>query len=268
MLALALVALLKPGGPSPQLRPHVPLIVVCAVLVLLALSHQVAWGDRVVLEVPIADKPLELGGDAARVGTVAVARDVRAHLCRVRDRRGALLAARRDASSSSPASPCSSPTCRRASPRCAATSTTASSSRPHCARARSPRRSGPRRRSTTARSAMAPVANTARGWEWLALYAVDNGMAINTGQFARVSFPRIAKAERGDHDDTRRGKARPGHALPAVVEGGEVRLCDRPGRRDRRDRRLPRHRTRLVRAAARSIAPDHLVRGPRRGIGP
>jgi hypothetical protein len=41
---------------------------------------------------------------------------------------------------------------------------------------------------------VAPVENMARGWEWLALYAVDHGMAINTGQFARVSFPRIAQA--------------------------------------------------------------------------
>jgi hypothetical protein len=41
---------------------------------------------------------------------------------------------------------------------------------------------------------VAPVTHMARGWEWLGLHAVEHGMAVGTGCFARVSAPRLAAA--------------------------------------------------------------------------
>jgi hypothetical protein len=115
---------------------------------------------------------------------------------------------------------------------------------------------------------VAPVANMARGWEWLALYAVDHGMAINTGQFARISFPRIAKANEaitrklvaGDLDaDTLyllwSKDAKFDYALGpddgiGVIDGYLV-IAPKWFAQPRG-----------------SIAPDYLVRGPSKGLGP
>jgi hypothetical protein len=250
LCAFALVGFLKPGGASPNVWPFVPLILVTVALVRLALSHQVAWGDRVVLEIPLRGKLLDWVATlrasgrlmwvamyaltfaaaaivaaryAPRMATMIIVGCVALQLVDLSPRFVAMRGYFHDRFVVAPAarqSPLKSPFWTEA--------------------AKSYR---------TLRTA--PVQNMARGWEWLALYAVDHGMAINTGQFARISFPRIAKANADDHAKARRRRPRRRHALPLVVEGRAVRLRARPRRRRRRHRRLPRDRPALVRAGAR-----------------
>jgi hypothetical protein len=183
LCAFALIGFLKPGGASPNVRPFVPLILVTVALVLLALSHQVAWGDRVARSRRQAarliatrarpgDRRHALTFAAAAsspryaprmatmiiVGCVALAVDLAAIPAMrgyFHDRFIVAPAARK--------SPLTSPFWTEAA-------------------------------KTYRTLRTAPVQNMARGWEWLALYAVDHGMAINTGQFARVASSRIGQA--------------------------------------------------------------------------
>jgi hypothetical protein len=254
LCAFALIGFLKPGGASPNVRPFVPLILVTVALVLLALSHQVAWGDRVVLEIPLRGKLLDwiaalrasgrlmwvamyaltfaaaaivAARYAPRMATMIIVGCVAVQLVDLSPRFLAMRGYFHDRFVVAPAarqSPLTSPFWTEAA-------------------------------KTYKTLRTAPVQNMARGWEWLALYAVDHGMAINTGQFARVSFPRIAIANDAIAKKTRRRRPRCRHAVPAVVEGDEARLRRRTRRRHRRHRRLPRDRAALVRRAARPDRP-------------
>ena len=59
LLPVALLSLIAPGSARPNVKPYVPLIAVGFLLWMLAVSHLVAWGDRVVLEVPIRGRLLD-----------------------------------------------------------------------------------------------------------------------------------------------------------------------------------------------------------------
>ena len=236
-------------------------------LVLLALSHQVAWGDRIVLEVPIADKPLELVATlrasgrllwpamyaltfaacaivaarySPRAATLVIVAGVALQLADLSPRFAAMRGYFHDRFIVAPAlrqSPLASPFWAEAA-----------------------------KHYRTIR--MAPVANTARGWEWLALYAVDHGMAINTGQFARVSFPRIAQANAAMTTTLVEGKLDP--ATLYLLWSTEARFDYAIGPDDGIgviDGYLVIAPGWFAQPRGR-IAPDHLVRGPRRGIGP
>ncbi|MEO8484735.1 MAG: DUF6311 domain-containing protein [Betaproteobacteria bacterium] len=267
LLAVALVALLKPGGPRPNLRPYLPLIVVATLLFALALSHQIAWGDRVVLELPLRGKLLELVATlrasgrlvwvamyaltfaacaivatrfAPRAATIVIVGCVALQMADLAPRFEAMRGYFHERFIVAPAS--------RATPLAS----------PFWAEAA--------RRYRTIR--MAPVANTARGWEWLALYAVDHGMAINTGQFARVSFPRVAAANAAITTTLNEGKLDPGTLYLLWSRDAKFDWSIGP------DDGLGVFDGYLVIApgwfaqSRGSIAPDYLVRGPRRGIGP
>ena len=193
LLPIALLTLIAPGSARPNVKPYVPLIAVGFLLWMLAVSHQVAWGDRVVLEVPIRGKLLDTiatlraSGRLAwvalyglwfaavaivatrftpRVATALIVGAVALQLADISPRYVAMRDYFADRFIATPA--------KRASP-------LVSPFWPEAAK-----------HYRTIR--MAPVANMARGWEWLSLYAVDHGMAINTGQFARLSFPRVDAA--------------------------------------------------------------------------
>ena len=193
LLPIALLSMIAPGSARPNLRPYVPLIAIGAFLWMLAVSHQVAWGDRVVLEVPLRGKLLDTVATlrasgrlawvalyglwsaavaivaarfAPRAATVLIVGAVALQLVDVSPRYEAMRGYFADRFFAQPA--------KRASP-------LVSPFWPEAAK-----------HYRTIR--MAPVANMARGWEWLSLYAVDHGMAINTGQFARLSFPRVDAA--------------------------------------------------------------------------
>ena len=115
---------------------------------------------------------------------------------------------------------------------------------------------------------VAPVANMARGWEWLALYAVDHGMAINTGQFARVSFPRIAQANEAITRQLASGQLEPATLYLLWSKDAKLDYVLGP------DDGIGVFDGYLViapgwfREPRGSIAPEYLVRGPRKGIGP
>ncbi len=193
LLPIALLTLIAPGSARPNVKPYVPLIAVGILLWMLAVSHLVAWGDRVVLEIPIRGKLLDTiatlraSGRLAwvalyglwfaavaivatrftpRVATALIVGAVALQLADISPRYVAMRDYFADRFIATPA--------KRASP-------LVSPFWPEAAK-----------HYRTIR--MAPVANMARGWEWLSLYAVDHGMAINTGQFARLSFPRVDAA--------------------------------------------------------------------------
>jgi hypothetical protein len=193
LLPIALLTLIAPGSARPNVKPYVPLIAVGILLWMLAVSHLVAWGDRVVLEIPIRGKLLDTiatlraSGRLAwvalyglwfaavaivatrfkpRVATALIVGAVALQLADVSPRYVAMRDYFADRFIATPA--------KRASP-------LVSPFWPEAAKHYRAIR-------------MAPVANMARGWEWLSLYAVDHGMAINTGQFARLSFPRVDAA--------------------------------------------------------------------------
>ncbi|MBK6805666.1 MAG: hypothetical protein IPG84_12745 [Betaproteobacteria bacterium] len=193
LLPIALLTLIAPGSARPNVKPYVPLIAVGFLLWMLAVSHLVAWGDRVVLEIPIRGKLLDTiatlraSGRLAwvalyglwfaavaivatrftpRVATALIVGAVALQLADISPRYVAMRDYFADRFIATPA--------KRASP-------LVSPFWPEAAK-----------HYRTIR--MAPVANMARGWEWLSLYAVDHGMAINTGQFARLSFPRVDAA--------------------------------------------------------------------------
>lgn len=193
LLPIALLTLIAPGSARPNVKPYVPLIAVGVLLWMLAVSHLVAWGDRVVVEIPIRGKLLDTiatlraSGRLAwvalyglwfaavaivatrfkpRVATALIVGAVALQLADISPRYVAMRDYFADRFIATPA--------KRASP-------LVSPFWPEAAK-----------HYRTIR--MAPVANMARGWEWLSLYAVDHGMAINTGQFARLSFPRVDAA--------------------------------------------------------------------------
>jgi len=267
LLAFALVGFFKPGSASPNLKPYVPLILVSIALVLLATSHQVAWGDRVVLEVPlrgtlldwvatlrasgrlmwVAMYALTFAGAAIvaaryapRMATTIIVGCVALQLVDLSPRFMAMRGYFHDRFVVAPE--------MRRSPLTA----------PFWAEAA--------KRYRTIR--MAPVANTARGWEWLSLYAVDHGMAINTGQFARISFPRIGKANdaitkklaSGDLDADTLYLLWSKDAKFDYVLGPDDGIGVIDGYLVVAPRWFAEPRG--------SIAPDYLVRGPRKGIGP
>ena len=130
LLVVALLALFAPGHAAAEPRPYLPLIVITFAAVVVSLSHRVAWGDRVVLEIPIGGKLLETIATLRASGrllwvamyglTFAAAAIVAA---RFTPQRGDDRHRRRR-------SRCSSPTSRRATSRCVATSPTASSPLP------------------------------------------------------------------------------------------------------------------------------------------
>lgn len=267
LLACALAGIVQRGAAPPNLRPYVPLIAVSAVLVMLALSHRVAWGDRVVLEVPIGGKLLEIVATLRASGrllwvamyaltfaaaamvvarfrpdlaTVLIVGCVALQLADLSPRFVAMRGYFHDRFIVAPAT--------RASPLVS----------PFWAEA------GKHYRTIR----VAPVANMARGWEWLSLYAVDHGMAINTGQFSRPSFPRIAQANAAITATLNEGRLDPStlyllwsreakfdYTLGADdgvgVFDGYVVIA--PG---------------WFAQPRGSIAPDYLVRGPRRSIAP
>jgi hypothetical protein len=115
---------------------------------------------------------------------------------------------------------------------------------------------------------VAPVANMARGWEWLALLAVDHGMAINTGQFSRPSFPRMAQANDAITRTLASGALDPGTLYLLWNKDGKFDYAIGP------DDGIGVFDGYLVIAPGwfaqprGSIAPDYLVRGPRKGLGP
>ncbi|HEY8243218.1 MAG TPA: DUF6311 domain-containing protein [Casimicrobiaceae bacterium] len=267
LCAFAFIGFLKPGGASPNLRPYVPLILVSIVLVLLALSHQVAWGDRVVLEVPLRGKLLDwiatlrasgrlmwvavyaLTFAAAaivaaryepRMATLIIVGCVALQLVDLSPRFVAMRGYFHDRFIVAPAarhSPLTSPFWSEAA-------------------------------KTYKTLRTAPVQNMARGWEWLALYAVDHGMAINSGQFARVAFPRIAQANAaiasklaaGDLDADTLYLLWSKDAKLDYVLGPDDGIGVIDGYLVIAPRWFAEPRG--------PIAPDYLVRGPRRGIGP
>jgi hypothetical protein len=240
--------------------------VIAALLCVVALSHQVAWGDRVVLEIPIRGKVLETIATlrasgrllwvamygltfaaaaivaarfAPNAATAVIVACVALQLADLSPRFIAMRGYFTDRFIAQPAA--------RASPLVS----------PFWAEAAKHYR--------TIR--MAPVANTARGWEWLALYAVDHGMAINTGQFARVSFPRIADANAVITQVLVEGKLDP--ATLYLLWSKEARFDYALGPDDG----IGVIDGYLVIAPGwfaqpRGPVADALMRGPRRGIGP
>ncbi|MBN8478002.1 MAG: hypothetical protein J0L91_03465 [Burkholderiales bacterium] len=193
LLAVALLALVRPGGAPVNWRPYAPLVAIAIGLWLVALSHKIAWGDRIVVELPLRDRPLELVATfraSGRMIWVAFYGLVFAS--------AAIVAARfAPAAASVLLVGATALQIADLSPRYAAM-------RPYFddryiaqpakreTFMRSPFWSEAAKTYRTIR--VAPVANMAHGWPWLALYAVDHGMSVNTGQFSRPSFPRMAAA--------------------------------------------------------------------------
>lgn len=267
MLAIALVAFLKPGAPRPNLRPYLPLIVIAALLCAIALSHQVAWGDRVVLEVPIRGKLLDTLATLRASGRL-----LWVAMYALTFAAAAIVAARFAPNAATAVIVgCVALQLADLSPRFVAMRgyfhdrfivTPAARTTPLV----SPFWAEAAKHYRVIR--MAPVANTARGWEWLSLYAVDHGMAINTGQFARVSFPRIAQANAAITATLADGRLDPGTLYLLWSRDAKFDWSIGP------DDGIGVFDGYFVIAPGwfaqprGPIAPDYLVRGPRRGIAP
>ena len=267
LLPIALLTLIAPGSARPNVKPYVPLIAVGFLLWMLAVSHQVAWGDRVVLEVPIRGKLLDTiatlraSGRLAwvalyglwfaavaivatrfkpRVATALIVGAVALQLADVSPRYVAMRDYFADRFIATPA--------KRASP-------LVSPFWPEAAKHYRAIR-------------MAPVANMARGWEWLSLYAVDHGMAINTGQFARLSFPRVDAANGVITRTLKDGPLDPSTLYLLWSRDAKFDWTIGP------DDGVGVFDGYFVVAPGwfaeprGSIAPEYLVRGPRRGIAP
>lgn len=267
LLVAAAIALVAPGTPRPDPKPWIPLIAVGFALWALALSHQVAWGDRVIVELPIRGKLLDLLATLRASGrliwvamyglTFAAAAVVAARFApraasalilvatalQLVDLAPRFIAMRGYFDDRFFAAPA-----KRHSPLVS----------PFWAEAAKHYR--------TIR--MAPAASNARGWEWLSLYAVDHGMAINTGQFARISGPRIAEANHRLTVALNGGKLDPGTLYllwsPEARFDWQVGPDDGVGVFDGFFVIAPQ----WFAGPRGSIAPDYLVRGPRQGIGP
>lgn len=267
LLPVALLSMIAPGSARPNLRPYVPQIAIGAFLWMLAVSHQVAWGDRVVLEVPLRGKLLDTVATlrasgrlawvalyglwfaavaivaarfAPRAATVLIVGAVALQLVDISPRYVAMRDYFADRFIATPA--------RRASP-------LVSPFWPEAAK-----------HYRTIR--MAPVANMARGWEWLSLYAVDHGMAINTGQFARLSFPRVDAANRAITATLKDGPLDRSTLYllwaPYAKFDWTIGPDDGVGVFDGYFVVAPG----WFAEPRGSIAPEYLVRGPRRGIAP
>ena len=267
LLPVALLSLIAPGSARPNVKPYVPLIAVCFLLWMLAVSHLVAWGDRVVLEVPLRGRLLDTIATlrasgrlawvalyglwfaavaivaarfAPRAATVLIVGAVALQLADVSPRYVAMRDYFADRFIATPA--------RRASP-------LVSTFWPEAAK-----------HYRTIR--MAPVANMARGWEWLSLYAVDHGMAINTGQFARLSFPRVDAANRAITATLKDGPLDRSTLYllwaPYAKFDWTIGPDDGVGVFDGYFVVAPG----WFAEPRGSIAPEYLVRGPRRGIAP
>ena len=267
MLAIAFVAWLKPGGARPLLRPYVPLIVVATLLFCVALSHRIAWDDRVLVELPLRGRLLDLVATlrasgrlvwvamygltfaaaaivaarfAPRAATVVIVGCVALQMIDLAPRFAAMRGYFHERFVDAPV----------------ARSTPLTS--PFWAEAAKGYR--------TIR--VAPVANMARGWEWLSLFAVDHGMAINTGQFARVSFPRIDAANASLKSTLGEGRADPSTLYLLWSKDAKFPYVLGPddgiGVIDGYVVIAPR----WFAETRGSIAPDYLVRGPRSGSGP
>jgi len=267
LLPVALLSLIAPGSARPNLKPYVPLIAVGAVLWMLAVSHQVAWGGRVVLEVPIHHKLLDTiatlraSGRLAwvalyglwfaavaivaarftpRAATMLIVAAVALQLADISPRYVAMRDYFADRFFAVPA--------KRASPLVS----------PFWAEA------GKHYRTIR----VAPVANMARGWEWLSLYAVDHGMAINTGQFARLSFPRVDAANGVITRTLKDGPLEPSTLYLLWSRDAKFDWSIGP------DDGVGVFDGYFVVAPGwfaqprGSIAPDYLVRGPKQGIAP
>jgi hypothetical protein len=267
LLPVALLSLVAPGSARPNVKPYVPLIAVGFLLWLLAVSHLVAWGDRVVLEVPIRGKLLDTiatlraSGRLAwvalyglwfaavaivatrftpRVATALIVGAVALQLADISPRYVAMRDYFADRFIATPA--------KRASP-------LVSPFWPEAAKHYRMIR-------------MAPVANMARGWEWLSLYAVDHGMAINTGQFARLSFPRVDAANGVITRTLKDGPLDPSTLYLLWSRDAKFDWTIGPddgiGVFDGYFVVAPR----WFAEPRGSIAPEYLVRGPKRGIAP
>ncbi len=267
LLPVALLSLIAPGSARPNLKPYVPLIAVGFLLWMLAVSHQVAWGDRVVLEVPIRGKLLDTiatlraSGRLAwvalyglwfaavaivatrftpRVATTLIVGAVALQLADISPRYVAMrdyFADRFIATPEKRASPLVSPFWPEAA-----------------------------KHYRTIR--MAPVANMARGWEWLSLYAADHGMAINTGQFARLSFPRVDAANAAITATLKDGPLDPSTLYllwaPNAKFDWSIGPDDGVGVFDGYFVVAPE----WFAQPRGSIAPEYLVRGPKRDVAP
>jgi len=193
LLAVALIALLKPGGPSIDWKPYVPLIVVSIGLLALAITHKVALGDRVLVELPVPDKLLDTlatlraSGRLAWVafyglifaaGTIVATRFtpfagtviiIGALVLQALDLSPRFEKMREYFADRTIAVPA-----KRASPLAS----------PFWAEAAKDYRI----------IRVAPAANMARGWLWFGQLAADHGMAVNTGLVARVDSRGLSRA--------------------------------------------------------------------------
>jgi hypothetical protein len=267
LLAAAAFALVAPGTPRVNAKPYVPLIAVAAALWALSLSHQVAWGDRVIVELPIRGKLLDTLATFRASGRL-----IWVAMYALTFAAAAIVAA-------------------RFTPRAATTLIVAAVALQLADL--SPRYVAMRgwfhdhfivdaaKRSTTLVSPfwaeaakhyrtirVAPAASNARGWEWLSLYAVEHGMAINTGQFARISGPRIADANRKLTIALNEGPLEPSTLYLLWSRDARFDWSIGP------DDGIGVFDGYFVVAPGwfaqprGSIAPDYLVRGPKRGIAP
>lgn len=250
LLGVAALALVRRGGPPVNWRPYVPLAAVAVALWAISLSHLIAWGDRVVVELPLKGRWLELvatlraSGRLIWVAFYALTFAATAIACALRAGGGDGAPDRR----------------RRAAGR-----------RPlaevrHDARLF--RRPLPR-----------PAGETRHLPHLAVLGGGVEGVQDDPGRAGREHGARLGLAlalrrrprhgdqhrpvlaavvpadgggQRRDHAHAGERTARRRHALPAVVEGHALRLRDRTGRRFRPDRHLLRDRARVVRETART----------------
>ena len=267
LLAAAGLSLVAPGTPRVDVKPYLPLIAAATALWLVSLSHQIAWGDRVIVELPIRGKLLDLLATfrasgrliwvamyaltfaaaaivaarfAPRAATLLIVAAVALQLVDLAPRFVAMRGYFDDrffAAPSKRSSPLVSPFWKEAA-----------------------------KHYRTIR--MAPAASNARGWEWLSLYAVDHGMAINTGQFARLPHARIGEANRRLTVALGRGELDPGTIYLLWSRDArfdwQIGPDDGVGVFDGYVVIAPR----WFAEPRGPIAPDYLVRGPKRGIAP
>jgi hypothetical protein len=267
LLAIALVALLKPGGPRIDWKPYAPLLVVAIGLWLLALSHKVALGDRVIVELPLSGRLLDTIATLRASGRLAwvafygfmfaAAAIVAARFTPVAGTVVLLGALALQVADLSPRyEAMRGYFADRFIAKPAARTTLLQS--PFWAEAAKHYRA----------IRVAPAANMARGWEWLATLAADHGMAINTGQYARLDVGKLARANDELAKSLKEGPldkatlyvlwtrdARLDYALGpddgiGVFDGYVVIAPDWFA--------MPRG----------NIAPEYLVRGPRRDVAP
>lgn len=193
LLGVAALALVRRGGPPVNWRPYVPLAAVAVALWAISLSHLIAWGDRVVVELPLKGRWLELvatlraSGRLIWVAFYALTFAATAIVCaRFAPAAATALLIGAVALQVADLSP------RYATMRGYFADRYLVQPAKRDTFLTSPFWAEASKEYKTIR--VVPVANMAHGWVWLSLYAADHGMAINTGQFSRPSFPRMAAA--------------------------------------------------------------------------